>query len=122
MTFKAWLLASGFCVALASPSAAQTAQTSETDDQAAAVEELVIYGHADKATNAAIGLDLTPRETPQSITAITEQQIEDQALSNVSDVLAFATGISAKAVDRGRNTLSARGVEITNFQIDGAPF
>jgi len=122
MTFKAWLLASGFCVALASPSAAQTARQSEADEQGAAVEELVIYGHADKATNAAIGLDLTPRETPQSITAITEQQIEDQALSNVSDVLAFATGISSKAVDRGRNTLSARGFEITNFQIDGAPF
>lgn len=120
MTFKAWLLASGFCVALVSPSAAQTAR--QSDDEGAAVEELVIYGHADKPTNAAIGFDLTPRETPQSITAITEQQIEDQALSNVSDVLAFATGISAKAVDRGRNTLSARGFEITNFQIDGAPF
>ncbi len=122
MTFKAWLLASGVGLALVSPSAAQTAQQSETDQQAAAVAELVIYGHADKPTNAAIGFDLTPRETPQSITAITEQQIEDQALSNVSDVLAFATGISAKAVDRGRNTLSARGFEITNFQIDGAPF
>jgi outer membrane receptor for ferric coprogen and ferric-rhodotorulic acid len=112
MNLKAWLLAGGVSIVLASPTMAQEA----------AVDELVVYGHADKATNAAIGLDLTPRETPQSITAITEQQIEDQALSNVSDVLAFATGISAKAVDRGRNTLSARGFEITNFQIDGAPF
>jgi outer membrane receptor for ferric coprogen and ferric-rhodotorulic acid len=112
MNFKAWLLAGAMGSALVSPTMAQEP----------AVDELVVYGHADKSTNAALGLDLTPRETPQSIMAITEQQIEDQALSNVSDVLAFATGISAKAVDRGRNTLSARGFEITNFQIDGAPF
>ncbi|MGA0605175.1 TonB-dependent siderophore receptor [Phenylobacterium sp. VNQ135] len=112
MNLKGWLLAGAVGCAMASPAMAQDA----------AVEELVVYGHADKSTDAAIGLELTPRETPQSIMAITEQQIEDQALSTVSDVLAFATGISAKAVDRGRNTLSARGFEITNFQIDGAPF
>lgn len=117
MSWKAGLLAGGVSLVLAAQATAQEAPT-----QTSMVEELVVYGHADQQTNAALGLDLTPRETPQSITAITEQQIEDQALSNVSDVLAFATGISAKAVDRGRNTLSSRGFEITNFQIDGAPF
>lgn len=123
MNFKGWLLA-GVSFALASQAMAQdiVPARDKAADHGATVDELVIYGHADLSTNAAIGLDLTPRQTPQSITAITEAQIEDQALSNVSDVLAFATGISAKAVDRGRNTLSARGFEITNFQIDGAPF
>jgi outer membrane receptor for ferric coprogen and ferric-rhodotorulic acid len=123
MTFKGWLLAGGVSMVLVSPTAAQTTQqTGQDAKHDSTVEELVIYGHADKSTNAAIGFELTPRQTPQSITAITRQQIDDQALSNVSDVLAFATGISAKAVDRGRNTLSARGFEISNFQIDGAPF
>ncbi|MBO9710599.1 MAG: TonB-dependent siderophore receptor [Caulobacter sp.] len=123
MDFKKWLLAGGVSLALVSPALAQTAPPTDHDGgDEHAVEALVIYGHADQSTNAAIGFELTPRQTPQSITAITRQQIEDQALSNVSDVLAFATGISAKAVDRGRNTLSSRGFEISNFQIDGAPF
>jgi outer-membrane receptor for ferric coprogen and ferric-rhodotorulic acid len=124
MTLKGLLLAGGASAVLVSPAAAQTMEQSgsATREQHVGVEELVVYGHADTPTNAAIGFELTPRETPQSITAITQEQIDDQALSNVSDVLAFATGISAKAVDRGRNTLSARGFDITNFQIDGAPF
>lgn len=124
MALRGMLLAGGASLLIVSPAAAQAADPASpaTSKDATGVQELVVYGHADQQTNAAIGFALTPRETPQSITAITRAQIEDQALSSVTDVLAFATGISAKAVDRGRNTLSARGFEITNFQIDGAPF
>ncbi len=41
---------------------------------------------------AATGLDLTPRETPQSITIITREQIDDQAASTVADVLEWHHG------------------------------
>lgn len=112
------LLACSAAVALMAPAWGQSAPEGEPP----AVDTIVVYGHGEKATNAATGLTLTPRETPQSVTAITQQQIEDQGLTSVTDVLAFSTGISSKAIDRGRNTLSARGFEITNFQIDGAPF
>ncbi|CAN7278131.1 TonB-dependent siderophore receptor [Phenylobacterium sp. LjRoot225] len=86
------------------------------------VEALVVYGRGATANTAATGLALTPRETPQSLSVITREQIQDQAAFRVTDVLAYTTGISVKAVDRGRNMLSARGFEITNFQIDGVPF
>lgn len=119
MNWKLGFLASTAAVCAGSASAAWAEQAVDADEQG---DQIVVYGHGGADTNAAIGLELTPRETPQSITAVTEEQIEDQALITVADVLAFATGISAKAVDRGRNTLSARGFEITNFQIDGAPF
>ena len=119
------LLACTAVLALVAPAMAQTTNTpqqTEAQQTTGETDVVVVYGHAEKATNAAIGFDLTPRETPQSVTAITRQQIEDQGLASVTDVLAFATGISSKAIDRGRNTLSARGFEISNFQIDGAPF
>lgn len=86
------------------------------------VEALVVYGRGATENTTATGLDLTPRETPQSLSVITRQQIEDQGAFKVTDVLAYTTGVSLKAVDRGRNQLSARGFEISNFQIDGVPF
>jgi outer membrane receptor for ferric coprogen and ferric-rhodotorulic acid len=85
------------------------------------VELVVVYGRGVTENAAATGLDLTPRETPQSLSVITREQIEAQAAFNVTDVLAYTTGVSVKAVDRGRNMLAARGFEITNFQLDGVP-
>ena len=34
----------------------------------------------------------------------------------------FTVGISKKDIDRGRSAISARGFEVSNFQLDGAPF
>ena len=83
---------------------------------------IIVYGSGIESNKAATGLDLTPRETPQSITIITREQIDDQAATTVADVLEYTTGLSVKRVDRGRNLLSARGFDITNFQLDGLPF
>src|SRR5690606_14494061 len=90
--------------------------TSRNDDT------IVVYGSGIDRNTAATGLDLTPRETPQSITIITREQIDDQGASTVADVLEYTTGLSVKRVDRGRNLLSARGFDITAFQLDGLPF
>ncbi|KQW68132.1 hypothetical protein ASE17_06640 [Phenylobacterium sp. Root77] len=98
------------------------ATAEEAADEKKEVEALVVYGRGATANTTATGLDLTPRQTPQSLSIITRQQIEDQGAFKVTDVLAYTTGISLKAVDRGRNQLSARGFEISNFQIDGVPF
>lgn len=79
------------------------------------------YGRSDQPTTAT-GLPLTPIETPQTISVITRQQIDDQALISINDALDFAVGISKKDIDRGRSAISARGFEVQNFQLDGAPF
>jgi outer membrane receptor for ferric coprogen and ferric-rhodotorulic acid len=73
------------------------------------------------AMSTATGLDLSVRDTPQSISIVTRQRIEDQAMMSVADALGGTIGISVKPVDRGRNQLSARGFDITNFQFDGIP-
>lgn len=108
-------------IALAAPGAA-LAQEGEGAADAEKAGEIVVYGRGEEENALATGLDLSPRETPQSISVITREQMEDQAAANIADVLAYTTGISVKAMDRGRNTLSARGFEISNFQLDGAPF
>lgn len=108
-------------VAAVSPMAASAADEAPADD-GGQVEALVVYGRGATANTAATGLSLTPQETPQSLSVITREQMEDQAAFKVTEMLAYTTGISVKAVDRGRNGLSARGFEITNFQLDGVPF
>ncbi len=79
------------------------------------------YGRTNQPTGAT-GLSLSPIETPQTISVITRQQIDDQAFVSINDALDFTVGISKKDVDRGRSAISARGFEVQNFQLDGAPF
>ncbi len=74
-----------------------------------------------ESTTMATGLNLDLRDIPQSISVITSEIMEDQAMDTISDALHSATGMSVKATDRGRNGLSARGFEINNYQIDGVP-
>jgi outer membrane receptor for ferric coprogen and ferric-rhodotorulic acid len=117
--------------ALSAPAVAQDAtetaqETLEASNEAQEGQSegntIVVYGSGIDENSAATGLDLTPRETPQSLTVITREQIDDQAASTIAEVLEYTTGLSVKRVDRGRNLLSARGFDITNFQLDGLPF
>ncbi|MCV2216040.1 TonB-dependent siderophore receptor [Thauera sp. Sel9] len=73
------------------------------------------------STNTATGLALSPRETPQSVSVITSQRIEDQALTDFNEVLRNMPGVAVKAQDRGRGEYFARGFGVSNFQVDGIP-
>lgn len=66
-------------------------------------------------------LTLTPRETPQSITVITRQHIEDFALNNVDDVMRHTPGITVSAYDTDRTNYYSRGFSVNSFQYDGIP-
>lgn len=72
-----------------------------------------------KSSSAATKLDLTPRETPQSISTITRAQLDDFKLTSVNDALKNTTGISVEEVETDRTYFTARGFDITNFQYDG---
>ena len=50
-------------------------------------------------TAAATRLSLTPQDTPQSLTIVTQQRIEDQNLQSVRDVLDNVTGVFSNAYD-----------------------
>ena len=83
------------------------AQDDGRDD--ASDKAIVVYGSGVDSNAAVTGLDLTPRETPQSLTIITREQIDDRAASTIADVLEYTTELSVKRVDRGRDLLSGHG-------------
>lgn len=73
-------------------------------------------------TTSATRLPLTLRETPQSVSIITRQRIEDQNLKNFNDVMEQTVGISRSQVgdvDTGYTTYYSRGFSINNYQLDG---
>ena len=68
-------------------------------------------------------LNLSLRETPQAVSVITRQQIEDQGLRTLQDVLLQSPGIT---VDRSSSTreydqVFSRGFEVTSYMVDGIP-
>ncbi|WEK11685.1 MAG: TonB-dependent receptor plug domain-containing protein [Candidatus Pseudomonas colombiensis] len=73
------------------------------------------------ATRTATKLPLSLRETPQSVSVITRQLMDDQQLSTINQVLAFTPGISTNHRDSERYTFYSRGFAIQNFQYDGVP-
>lgn len=107
------LLAGAAAAALAG-----AAHAEEADADAATVSGLVVEG-ARAQTTAATGLDLSLRQTPQSVSVITAAQIETFALDTVNDLLAYVPGINVEKVETDRTYYNARGFDITNFQVDG---
>lgn len=71
------------------------------------------------ATSTATKLELSPRETPQSISVVTRTRIDDFGLSNANDALTIATGVNVERVEPDRTYFSVRGFEVSNMQIDG---
>lgn len=112
---SALALAAGFGAALA-PAAAQSTRDDANDD-------IVVTGSytTNDKLDSATGLGLSIQETPQSVTVMTAQRLEDQGLRSLSDVVNNAAGVSSKAFDTTRNGFSARGFEIDSYQIDGIP-
>jgi outer membrane receptor for ferric coprogen and ferric-rhodotorulic acid len=71
------------------------------------------------ATTTATKLPLTLRETPQSVTVVTRQQMDDRGVTSVADALRNTPGVTSQKYDSDRTEFSARGFAITNFQYDG---
>ncbi|QEI09485.1 TonB-dependent siderophore receptor [Pigmentiphaga aceris] len=68
----------------------------------------------------ATGLDLSIRETPQSVTVITRQQLDDQNIQTADQALATTAGVTSVQTDvGGRTSYRARGFDITNYKVDG---
>jgi len=106
------------------PAAAQRAatlaevQVTAEADRSGATEGTRSYT-ATGPSSTAMGLGLSLRETPQSVSVVTQQRIADQQMATLDDVLRSTTGISVKHSDRGRAYYAARGFNVTSFQIDG---
>lgn len=64
-------------------------------------------------------LDLSLRETPQSVSVIELEQIQDFQLNTVNQLLNQVTGVQVEQVETDRTYYTVRGFDVTNFQVDG---
>ena len=112
------LLSVGLGLALCA--AAQQSDTARTLD-AIHVHAEREGGYAVQQTTAATRLALAPQDTPQSLTVVTEQRIQDQNLQSVRDVLDNVTGVSSTQYDTERVVFWARGFQVENMSYDGVP-
>lgn len=74
------------------------------------------------SASTATGLRLSARETPQSVSVVTRQQIEDQNLTDVAQVLEQTPGVvvdSMGPAGSDANHIYVRGFEIGSIQVDG---
>ncbi|MCA1323624.1 TonB-dependent siderophore receptor [Herbaspirillum sp. alder98] len=100
------------------PNQALPAVTVNADSERSTVTE-GSGSYTTRATGAATRMALSLRETPQSVSVIGRQQIEDQNLMSLNDVLRMTPGIVADRLDE-RVTFTSRGFSL-NSMIDGVP-
>ena len=74
-----------------------------------------------RTSTTSTGLPLTARETPQSLSTVEREQIEQLSLTSVDAVLRTTTGIHVSFYDTQRPLYYSRGFLITDFQVDGMP-
>lgn len=74
------------------------------------------------AMSTATKLPLTQRETPQAVTVITRQRMDDQGMTSINDVIRATPGVYLNYNDGpGRETYTARGFDVDNLMYDGIP-
>ncbi|KOQ22651.1 TonB-dependent outer membrane receptor [Achromobacter xylosoxidans] len=65
------------------------------------------------------GLVLAQRDTPQSTSIVTRQQLDDQAMGSVRDVMENATGMNVQQSETDRLSYYSRGFQMDTMQFDG---
>lgn len=75
------------------------------------------------STSSSTRLNLSPQDTPQSITVLTRQRMDDQRLDNMIDALSATAGVIVQNSNIGADSpdFMSRGSRINNFQVDGVP-
>lgn len=72
-------------------------------------------------SSTATKLPLTLRETPQSISVVTRQRMDDQGLNDITEVLQQTPGLSVQSLGSERFNIYSRGYSVDNYQFDGIP-
>lgn len=123
-----------FAVA-AQNSAAQDAQPSQPDDTSIQVLPTVQVeaqaepmgttegtgSYTTDAMNTATRLDLSVRETPQSVSVVTRQQMDDLNILSVENMVNITPGLTLSRGATERGSFYSRGFPISYFTEDGLP-
>ncbi len=110
---------------LAAPQSAAPAATEATLPSVNVMTDLsttegtASYTARSAATATRLGLSL--RETPQSVSVITRQQIDDRNFTTLGEAMEMATGITGSTAFQGGISQTARGFAMASNLIDGLP-
>ncbi|ASC67433.1 Ferripyoverdine receptor precursor [Achromobacter denitrificans] len=74
-----------------------------------------------RAMGSATKLELSPRETPQTVSVITRQRIEDQDIATLGDAVKATPGLTVTKWGGERERYTSRGFQINNLMVDGLP-
>lgn len=75
------------------------------------------------STSTATKLALSMKETPQSVSIVTRQRMDDQNLTNITDVLEATVGITTfnQGIGTDLDQPYSRGFNVSNYMLDGLP-
>ncbi len=116
------LLALAISSALLSPVVLAADDRPIADDRS--VERIEVSGSRSQGylvnqNSSATKLDLSLKDTPQAISILSAEQLQDFGLTNINLALDQATGVNVERIETDRTYYNARGFDITNFQVDG---
>ncbi|MEF3091052.1 TonB-dependent siderophore receptor [Raoultella scottii] len=72
-----------------------------------------------RSMSAATRLNLSPRETPQSVSVVTRQRMNDQNMSSLDDAMRQVTGVNVINESSYQTRYQSRGFTMDNLQEDG---
>ena len=61
------------------------------------------------------------RETPQSVSVVTRQRMDDQNLTTLGEAMRYTTGMKTTSYGTGTDNIEARGYDLDSYQLDGVP-
>ncbi len=76
-------------------------------------------GYQGRTVSSTTRLGLSDKETPQAITVITREQMDDFKLNSVKDALRNAPSVTVEQFETDRTAFTSRGFKIENFEYDG---
>jgi outer membrane receptor for ferric coprogen and ferric-rhodotorulic acid len=77
-----------------------------------------VGGYSIKNSGAATRLDLSVKDTPQSVTVLTREVLDDFGLDTLNDALDATPSVTVERTETDRTYYTSRGFAITNFQVD----
>ena len=101
---------------------AQLATISLTANQGKSLTTEGSGSYTAKATTASTGLALSLKETPQLVSVITRQQMEDQNLTQLTDVVMQTAGLTLSSggnIGSDNSPIYARGQTVDSYLLDG---
>jgi catecholate siderophore receptor len=104
----------------------------DQDKNAIELNQIEVVGKAESDTNPVKGYNATRsrsatktdtdlKDTPQSVTVVTQDVIKDQSIQSISDAVRYVPGVTASQGEGNRDALNFRGAGVNtgDFYLDG---